>query len=56
VEAHPDATAAELHAGVTLALDGFMEGAVQGDDVTLVVLQYCPVEEKLAAIDAPGAR
>jgi serine phosphatase RsbU (regulator of sigma subunit) len=42
VEAHPDASAAELHAALLQRLESFTEDADQVDDVTLLVLQYCP--------------
>jgi serine phosphatase RsbU (regulator of sigma subunit) len=42
IEAHAHAPAGDLHAAVLRDLDAFTEGAAQADDVTLVVLQYCP--------------
>jgi phosphoserine phosphatase RsbU/P len=42
VEKDPDASAPELHAHLLAALESFTAGALQSDDVTLLVLQYCP--------------
>ncbi len=42
IEAHPDASATELHGALLQVLDGFTEDAEQADDLTLLVLQYCP--------------
>jgi serine phosphatase RsbU (regulator of sigma subunit) len=42
IEAQPDLTAPALHDHLNEALEVFTEGSGQGDDVTLLVLQYCP--------------
>jgi phosphoserine phosphatase RsbU/P len=42
IEAHPDLSAPDLHALLLQTLETFSEGAMQADDVTLLVLQYCP--------------
>jgi len=42
VEANADLSAADLHALLVQTLDTFTEGATQADDLTLLVLQYCP--------------
>ena len=39
---HPDASGPELHAHLLAALELFTAGTLQTDDVTLLVLQYCP--------------
>jgi phosphoserine phosphatase RsbU/P len=41
IEANPDLSTADLHGILVQTLDNFTEGAVQADDVTLLVLQYC---------------
>jgi phosphoserine phosphatase RsbU/P len=41
IEANPDLSTADLHGILVQTLDSFTEGAVQADDVTLLVLQYC---------------
>ena len=41
IEAHPDLSAPELHTMLLQKLENFTEGAVQADDITLLVLQYC---------------
>jgi phosphoserine phosphatase RsbU/P len=43
IEANPDLSTPELHATLIQTLDNFTEGAVQADDITLLVLQYCAV-------------
>jgi sigma-B regulation protein RsbU (phosphoserine phosphatase) len=42
VEAHPGLTAPELHSLLVSTLEDFAIDAVQADDITLLVLQYCP--------------
>jgi serine phosphatase RsbU (regulator of sigma subunit) len=42
IEAHPDLSATELHALLAQQLESFTDEALQADDVTLLVLQYCP--------------
>lgn len=42
IEVNPDLSAPELHELLVQTLDTFSEGAPQADDVTLLVLQYCP--------------
>ncbi len=44
VEAHTLLSAPELHATLVQTLDTYTEGAVQGDDLTLLVLQYQGVQ------------
>jgi phosphoserine phosphatase RsbU/P len=41
IEANPDLSTADLHGILVQTLDSFTEGAIQADDVTLLVLQYC---------------
>jgi sigma-B regulation protein RsbU (phosphoserine phosphatase) len=41
IEESPDLSAPDLHSSLIQKLDNFTEGAVQADDVTLLVLQYC---------------
>jgi phosphoserine phosphatase RsbU/P len=41
IEANPNLSTADLHGTLVQTLDNFTEGAVQADDVTLLVLQYC---------------
>jgi serine phosphatase RsbU (regulator of sigma subunit) len=42
IEANPDLSAPELHELLIQTLESFSEGAIQTDDITLLVLQYCP--------------
>ena len=42
MEAHPDLSAPELHELIIQTLDSYAEGAIQADDITVLVLQYCP--------------
>jgi sigma-B regulation protein RsbU (phosphoserine phosphatase) len=42
IEANPDLSSPELHELLIQTLESFSEGAIQTDDITLLVLQYCP--------------
>jgi sigma-B regulation protein RsbU (phosphoserine phosphatase) len=42
IQANVALNSAELHTAIVAAVESFTEGAVLSDDITLVVLEYCP--------------
>lgn len=42
LRAHAGAGSAEMHAAILSALEAFTEGGVISDDITAVVIEYCP--------------